>query len=154
MNDSVLANYIMLNISLLDSVKILLQSIKRNWNKYDKVLENKRYYYMFNLIQYYMMEHDNGEIGEYLMIHYVSRKMGILDKVVKYTHFDYNEVIKLLDEIDIESIIENSIPDRINYNNCVKIIDNIIFKGNMDYDYHDDAERHENCRIIRFNKQG
>lgn len=151
--DSALANYIKLDISILSSIKLSLQSIKNKWKNYNKRQEYRKYFILVDALSLYMMLHDNGQMGEFLMIHYAALKMGILDKVIKFTKFDYNEVIKILNKINADEIVKTSIPDRINFNNCIEIINNIVFKGNLEYAF-SDGEEHQICKIIQFNKQG
>ena len=152
--DSMLSSYLSTHVYLIKELSDKIVSIQKNWDIYNKINEEEKYYYMFDKVHEYMEEHDDGVLDETSLLYYIGKKLGIINKIMEYDSFISklgNCTLYETDNMFVEDALENNIEDRKNYNNLKKLISSIIFENNNIEESKDDNKK---CKIIKMNLSG
>ena len=133
--DSMLANYVSVNINLLNDFKKRIMATKDNWERFENKCEYAKYNLLFEKVHEYIRENDSL-IDETTYLYYIGNKLGVADKILFYDSLYVGSLEEVLDEIDEEYIkdaIEFSFEERRHLNNIKKIMIDILFsKKNKD----------------------
>lgn len=150
--DSVLASYLSTNIDLLDEFKNKICIIQERWNQYDNRNEQKKYNSVLEKVHEYMNQiEDEGILTETDLLYYVSQKLGVTDKLVKYdkaaTDFD-ESFINDFDEEFLADTLKVSFIDQMHFNNVKKIISSTLFSNSSDVSEFDSSDD-KNGKIMK-----
>ena len=132
--DSMLSSYISAHINILANLKQEVLNIQRNWNKYNDYCEYEKYMEMFDRVHTYIINTD-GLIDEISLIYYAGKKLGVIDKILKYDNlYNSNENIYFkYDEKNVEQLLEISFYDRIIFQRIKEIMYDALFNSNRDF---------------------
>lgn len=83
--DSMLANYLSVNLDLLDDLKKVVNLELKRWNKYVDNTEREKYILMFDLVHEYIETVGRDMLlDETTILYYLGNKLGINDKIHQY----------------------------------------------------------------------
>lgn len=137
MYDQMLASYISTHIELLSDFFNKISNVIDNWKNYDEKAERKRYNDMIEQVHEYM-ENTDSVMTETDILYYVSKQLGIDEKLAYYDGISneiYADIIQGIDIKDLDNVnddfvtftINNSIAERKYYLDVKKIMLNSLF---------------------------
>ena len=165
--DKMLGDYVSNHLKLIEYLTKRINRIIKNWDNYIKYDENERYNNMFEMVYEYL-ENTKCNIGLVSMLYYVSKELGVYEKVKN--NFEISELFSILSEINdlyeedltneedfvIKRKIENELYNSIAYNNVKKIMqDQLLSEEPLELheiipNYR--GRKKDKCKIIDINK--
>lgn len=127
--DSMLADYLFVHIDLMRDLRKRIDYIINNWERYELKNEREKYELMFEKVHEYLIDKDSL-IDETTFIYYLGKKLGVLDKIMKYDLFYMSSLDDIFSDDNNEffnEIIKISFEDRIHLNNVKKIMIDTLF---------------------------
>lgn len=137
MYDHMLSSYISTHIELLSDFSDKISDVINNWENYNEKEERKRYNGMIEQVHNYM-ENADSIMTETDILYYVSRQLGIDEKLAYYDGISneiYADIIQGIDIKDLDNVnddfvtftINNSIAERKYYLDVKRIMLNSLF---------------------------
>lgn len=152
--DSMLASYLSTNINLMKDFYNKINAVLENWNNYSNNDEEKKFNLLFDRVHEYMEPIEfECVFTETDLLYYIGKKLGIIDKIIKYDNINSDmakEIIDGLDDDFFENTIKLSFKDRIHYNNVKKIMSSIIFSNTID-DKKINQSNNTNKKVLKLN---
>ena len=125
--DELLSSYVLSNIKLLTDTKENLKIIEKNWDEYNKKVEDGRYKFLLEVVHIYMKEEAHyTTLDEKTLLYFIGNELRINDKIFKYDDISHGMYESILNYISKLKVDEFSFPDLKIYYKLKPIIINVL----------------------------